>query len=62
MKTSSSQRSAAAFVPADVVGLLGFLAVVILAMSLASSRFFPPTRLSPWPFSYPNWGYSRWQC
>ena len=56
MKTSSSQRSAVAFVPADVVGLLGFLAVVILAMSLASSRFFSADTFVSVAFQLPELG------
>ena len=56
MKTSSSHRSAVPLVQADVVGLLGFLAIVIAAMSVASDRFFSADTFVSVAFQLPELG------
>ncbi|MDN7183603.1 ABC transporter permease [Caballeronia sp. SEWSISQ10-4 2] len=56
MKTSSSHRAAVPLVQADVVGLLGFLAIVIAAMSLASDRFFSAGTFVSVAFQLPELG------
>src|ERR1700692_1384790 len=56
MKTSSSHRFALPLVQADVVGLLGFLAIVIAAMSLASDRFFSTNTFVSVAFQLPELG------
>src|SRR5260370_10789829 len=56
MKTSSSHRFAVPLVQADVVGLLGFLAIVIAAMSIASDRFFSADTFVSVAFQLPELG------
>ncbi|SAK81019.1 inner-membrane translocator [Caballeronia pedi] len=50
-------RSSASLVPADVAGLLGFLVVVIVAMSLASDRFFTASTFVSVAFQLPELGF-----
>ncbi|MFL9870890.1 ABC transporter permease [Paraburkholderia megapolitana] len=56
MSTSSSRRSFVPHVPADVVGLLGFLVFVVVAMSLASPRFFSIDTFTSVAFQLPELG------
>lgn len=53
MKTRSSQP----LVPADVAGLLGFLVIVIVAMSFASDRFFTASTFVSVAFQLPELGF-----
>jgi simple sugar transport system permease protein len=45
------------FIPADVAGLLGFLVVVIVGMSLASDRFFTASTFVSVAFQLPELGF-----
>ena len=56
MNSSSSRRSFVPRVPADVVGLLGFLVFVVVAMSLASPRFFSADTFTSVAFQLPELG------
>ena len=56
MNPSSSRRSFVPRVPADVVGLLGFLVFVVVAMSLASPRFFSADTFTSVAFQLPELG------
>ncbi|PCE25300.1 sugar ABC transporter permease [Paraburkholderia acidicola] len=56
MSTSSSRRSFVPHVPADIVGLLGFLVFVIAAMSYASPRFFSVDTFTSVAFQLPELG------
>jgi simple sugar transport system permease protein len=57
MNSSSSRRAVAAHIPADVLGLLGFLAIVIVAMSFASDRFFSGSTFVSVAFQLPELGF-----
>jgi simple sugar transport system permease protein len=50
-------RSSASFVSADVMGLLGFLIAVTVAMSLASDRFFTASTFVSVAFQLPELGF-----
>jgi simple sugar transport system permease protein len=53
---SSSQRSLVPRVPADVLGLLGFLVFVVVAMSLSAPHFFSPDTFVSVAFQLPELG------
>ncbi|SAK76957.1 ABC transporter permease [Caballeronia ptereochthonis] len=57
MKPLSSHRSSEPLIPADVAGLLGFLVVVIVVMSLASDRFFSTSTFVSVAFQLPELGF-----
>jgi simple sugar transport system permease protein len=57
MKKLSSHRSSAPLVPADVAGLLGFLALVIVVMTFASDRFFTRSTFVSVAFQLPELGF-----
>ncbi|MEA3085768.1 MAG: simple sugar transport system permease protein [Paraburkholderia sp.] len=57
MNTSTSHRSAAPLVPADVAGLLGFLVLVIAVLSFASDRFFSVSTFVSVAFQLPELGF-----
>lgn len=57
MSTSSSQRTAASVIPADVAGLLGFLALVMAVLSFASDRFFSASTFVSIAFQLPELGF-----
>jgi simple sugar transport system permease protein len=54
---TSSHRSSAPLVPADVVGLLGFLAIVVVVLSIASDRFFSSSTFVSVAFQLPELGF-----
>ncbi|HEV7832003.1 MAG TPA: ABC transporter permease, partial [Caballeronia sp.] len=56
MKTSPPHRSGVPFVQADVVGLSGFLVIVIVAMSFASDRFLTTGTFVSVAFQLPELG------
>jgi simple sugar transport system permease protein len=56
MNIPRSQRSLVPHVPSDVVGLLGFLVLVVVAMSLASPRFFSGDTFVSVAFQLPELG------
>ncbi|MBN3727723.1 ABC transporter permease [Burkholderia sp. Ac-20379] len=56
MNPSSSRWRAAFAVPADVAGLLGFLAVVVIALSVASDRFMTFGTFESIAFQLPELG------
>jgi simple sugar transport system permease protein len=57
MNTSTSHRSFAPHVSADVAGLLGFLVLVIAVMSFASDRFFSESTFVSVAFQLPELGF-----
>ncbi|WP_186183167.1 ABC transporter permease [Burkholderia gladioli] len=56
MNTSQSRTPSVFRVPADVAGLLGFLAVVVIGMSLASDRFLTAGTFQSIAFQLPELG------
>lgn len=56
MNTSQSRTSSVFRMPADVAGLLGFLAVVVIGMSLASDRFLTAGTFQSIAYQLPELG------
>ncbi|WP_118185665.1 ABC transporter permease [Paraburkholderia phosphatilytica] len=54
---TSTHRSSLPSVPADVAGLLGFLLVVVVALSIASDRFFSQDTFVSIAFQLPELGF-----
>jgi simple sugar transport system permease protein len=53
----STHRASAPLIPADVAGLLGFLVVVVAALSFASDRFFSASTFVSVAFQLPELGF-----